>query len=173
MSDHNFLDAHNLNGAFLSTKLLGLVDVIAEQGNELLQQTGIIIPSRTVSCVLLVGDKGGVSAADIAKALHQPHQLATQRIEALIHLGLLERSSDPNDGRRKILVLTKNGKNQYKRLNLRLKEVEHAFLGLFKEIDCDLADAAEKALCALTTKSMLDRIAESKQSKPSQSRKPT
>jgi DNA-binding MarR family transcriptional regulator len=154
----HFTETHALKGAFVANQLSALVDLIALQGDSLLDDAGITIPSRAVSCVLLVGDQGQVSAADIAKALQQPHQLATQRVEALIKLGLLKRIDDPEDGRRKILALTARGKDQYARLNVRLAEVEQAFLGLFAEIDCDLPVALERALEALRSTPLLQRI---------------
>lgn len=158
MTSMTFTDTHALRGAFVANQLLRLVDLIAVQGDELLQEAGIVIPSRTVSCVLFVGDKGKVSAADIAKALKQPHQLATQRVDLLVKLGLLDRISDPEDRRRNILILTRKGKDQYRRLNVRLAEIEQAFLGLFSEIGCDLTDIAGQALTALSNTPLLQRI---------------
>lgn len=158
MQMRHFTETHALKGAFVANRLSALVDLIALQGDSLLQDAGVSIPSRAVSCVLLVGDQGQVSAADIAKALDQPHQLATQRIEALIQLGLLKRMEDPEDGRRKILALTARGKDQYARLNVRLAEAEQAFLGLFAEIECDLPAVLERALQALRSTPLLQRI---------------
>jgi DNA-binding MarR family transcriptional regulator len=158
MQTRHFTETHALNGAFVANRLSALVDLIALQGDSLLEDAGISIPSRAVSCVLLVGDQGQVSAADIAKALQQPHQLATQRVEALIKLGLLKRIDDPEDGRRKILALTAKGKDQYVRLNVRLAEVEQAFLGLFAEIDCDLLAVVERAIESLRDTPLLKRI---------------
>lgn len=154
----HFTEVHALKGAFVANRLSGLVDLIALQGDHLLQDAGISVPSRAVSCVLLVGDQGQVSAADIAKALQQPHQLATQRVEALIKLGLLKRIGDRKDARRKILELTAKGKDQYARLNVRLAEAERAFRGLFAEIDCDLPAVLERAFQALGKKTLLQRI---------------
>lgn len=158
MQIRHFTDTHALKGAFVANRLSALVDLIALQGDSLLQDAGVSIPARAVSCVLLVGDQGQVSAADIAKALQQPHQLATQRVEALIKLGLLKRIEDRNDGRRKILALTAKGNDQYTRLNVRLAEVEQAFLGLFAEIDCDLPAVLERTLQALRSTPLLERI---------------
>lgn len=158
MTVQNFRDQHVLKGAFLSNTLLRVVDLIALQGDDLLHDAGIIIPSRTVSYVLFIGDQGHASAADIAKRLDEPHQLTAQRIEVLIGLGLLERTSDPDDRRRKILALTRRGKNQYRRLTTRLAEIEQAFLGLYAEIECDLPAVLELALEALHRAPMLERI---------------
>ena len=158
MAKLNFRDTHTLKGAFLSNTLLRLVDLIALQGDDLLHDAGIVIPSRAVACTLFIGDKGRVSLADAAKALDEPHQLTTQRIEALMKLGLLKSMSDPEDGRRKLIKLTRKGKDQYQRLKIRLAEIEQAFLGLYAEIGCDLPIILEQAIEALHHTPMLERI---------------
>ena len=158
MKKPSFTGTHVLKGAFVANPLGKLIDMIARQGDDLLADAGIIIPSRAVSCILLVGDRQQVSAADIAAALEQPHQLATQRIEVLIKLGVLERSVDPADRRRKTLSLTPKGEDQYHRLYRRLGEVEQAFAGLFKEIDNDLTVMVGRAMEALERTPLLARI---------------
>ena len=158
MTAMNFRDEHALKGAFVSNKLLRLVDLIAEQGDDLLREAEITIPSRAVGCTLFIGDKGQVSLADIAKALDEPHQLPAQRVESLIQLGLLERRDDPKDGRRKVLRLTKNGKAQYQRLRVRLAEIEQAFTDLYDEIDYDLSAILDRVIDALHRTPLLERI---------------
>ena len=84
----NFRDEHALKGAFVSNQLVRLVDLIALQGDDLLREAEITIPSRAVGCTLYIGDNEEVSLADIAKAMDDSHQLTAQRVEGLIKLGL-------------------------------------------------------------------------------------
>lgn len=158
MTTMNFRDEHALKGAFISNKLLRLVDLIADQGDDLLRDAEITVPARAVACTLFIGEKGQVSLADIAKALDEPHQLSAQRVEGLIQLGLLERKNDPNDRRRKVLRLTKSGKAQYQRLVVRLAEIEQAFNDLYAEIDHDLSAILDSAIDALRRTPLLERI---------------
>ncbi|MCA8901005.1 MAG: winged helix DNA-binding protein [Hyphomonas sp.] len=158
MTEKNFRDEHALKGAFLSNKLLRLVDLIALQGEDLLRDVGITIPSRAVACALFVGDRGRASLADIAKALDEPHQLSAQRVEGLVQLGLLERKDDPEDGRRKVLSLTRKGRAQYRLLLARLAEIEKAFDDLYAEIGIDLPAVLEAAMDALRRTPLLARI---------------
>lgn len=158
MVTKNFRDEHALNGAFLSNKLLRLVDLIALQGDDLLREAEITIPSRAVACTLFIGDKGQASLADIAKALDEPHQLTAQRVEGLIQLDLLERRDDPDDRRRKALTLTRKGKAQYQLLLVRLAEIERALSDLYAEIGFDLSEILETAIGALRRTPLLDRI---------------
>ncbi|MEZ5953128.1 MAG: winged helix DNA-binding protein [Hyphomonas sp.] len=158
MAAMNFRDEHALKGAFVSNKLLRLVDLIADQGDDLLREADITVPARAVACTLFIGDKGQVSLADIAKALDEPHQLSAQRVEGLIELGLLERRDDPKDRRRKVLRLTKSGKAQYQRLLVRLAEIEQALTELYAEIDHDLPAILDRAIDALRRTPLLERI---------------
>ncbi len=154
----SYVDAHPLTGAFVANKLDRLSDLIAGQGEYLLRDAGIDIPSRAVSLALLIGEQGQLSVADIASLLGQPHQLVTQRADVLTDLGLIERTGDPGDGRRKILVLTAKGEDQFAKLQIRLSEAADAFAGLFDEIQCDLSALVTKAMEALDRASVLDRI---------------
>ena len=153
-----FLDSHPLRGAFVANTLERLASQIMEQGNALLRDAGLDFPSRAASTVLLLGEQARISAADLAKALDQPHQLVTQRVDLLIELGIVSRAGDPGDARRRILVLTSKGKRQFKALKARLTLAEAAFAALSAEIGCDLADATRGAIAALGRSSVLDRV---------------
>lgn len=158
----SFVDTHPLRGAFVANQLERLVELIVAQGEELLRQAGVQFPSRAASTVLLIGDKGEIAVADIAKALAQPHQLVTQRIELLMDLGIVKRANDPADGRRKIVVLTAKGVEQYRRLKARLAQAQTAFAALFAEIGCDLPAFALRAVEALKQRPLAQRTAAAK-----------
>ena len=142
---------------FLANQLDRLADLIADQGEIFLKDVGIEFPARAVSAMLLIGERGGASAADIADALNQPHQVITQRIELLIEIGVISRSPDPKDRRRKILKLTRKGHKQFRALQDRLAIARDVFSALFDEINADLSIYAERAHRALTTTSLSER----------------
>jgi len=154
MATGNFLTTHALRGAFFATQLDQLAELIAVQGEALLQNSGIHIPSRAVSTALLIGERGKISAADIAEELKQPHQLVTQRIELLISAGIVNRLPDPDDGRRKTLQLTDTGIVQFEKLKQSLGDIERIFGDLFEEIDCDLPSVILKTSEALDQSSL-------------------
>jgi DNA-binding MarR family transcriptional regulator len=154
----HFLDSHPLRGAFVANALERLAGVIVEQGEDLLRDAGLTFPTRAASTVLLLGERARLSAADLAKALGQPHQLVTQRVDLLIELGIVSRAGDPGDARRRILVLTAKGKRQFERLKACLALAEAAFAALSAEIGCDLSGAASSAIAALVRSSVLDRV---------------
>lgn len=154
----SYLNAHPWRAAFLATQLRSLADLISEQGNELLDNAGLSIPSRAVSPVLLIAERGQVSVADIAKELNQPHQLVTQRVEVLLALGLVERLKDPSDQRRKLLILSDKGKQEFLLLEHCLRDAGKVFLALYQEIGCDLPEVAQRVTAALSSRSILSRI---------------
>ncbi|MBU2607664.1 MAG: MarR family transcriptional regulator [Alphaproteobacteria bacterium] len=158
MTSENYLMTHPLRGAFLAKQLDFLAELISIQGEEMLQDAGIQFPSRAISAALLIGERGSISAADIAEALDQPHQLVSQRIELLIGAGVVSRLPDPEDGRRKTLQLTDKGIEQFERMKGRLAEVERAFQALFEEVGCDLSHYLSRAAEALCQTSLLQRL---------------
>jgi DNA-binding MarR family transcriptional regulator len=158
MRDSNIMDTHPLRGAFLSNKLLRLVETIADQGAVLLGSAGIAVPPRAISTVLMIGEVGDVTAADIASSLDQPHQLATQRIGLLIELGLVARRPHATDSRRKILELTTQGRAQYNLMIGMLDRIRAAMDALYDELGCDLAEMAVKAVRALQDRPLIERI---------------
>lgn len=155
----SFTEQHLSRGAFTANILRRLSDQITAQGEVMLRDAGLEFPARAVSAVLLIGEQGAISAADIALALDQPHQLVTQRIDLLDGLGLIERRSDPQDRRRKSLALTSKGVEQYQILTPLLAAADQAFEKLFAEIECDLRDVAKRALRALDDSPLNLRVA--------------
>lgn len=153
-----YVDTHPRSGAFAANKMTRLTDLINDQGTKLLKDADLTLPPRAVSTVLLIGEHGKISAADIAKELSQPHQLVTQRIELLINLNLLQRLDDPKDGRRKIIALTIKGKREFQILDKRLAEAANAFEDLYNEIETNLSTITMRAIEALENKSLLSRI---------------
>ena len=153
----SYIDQHPLSGAFLAIQLERLAGQISNQGDALLQAVGIDVPSRTVSTVLLIGESDGVSAADISDRLQLPHQLVTQRVERLIELGLVARTADVNDRRRKVLALTERGRDQDEKLRMRLAAAVQVFEELFAEINCNLPECIRKASDALDHTPLVER----------------
>jgi DNA-binding MarR family transcriptional regulator len=157
MGATDFIESHPLRDAFVGKILDGLVNQIVEQGDDLLIQAGVIFPSRSASTVLLLGSSKNLSAADIAKMLGEPHQLATQRVDLLITLGIVSRVDDPRDARRKVVRLTPKGRRQLEKLEASLALARAAIAALFEEIECDLSAAALRAKQALGDRSLLER----------------
>lgn len=156
----SFIDQSGFSEAFLGNQLSRLVELIVDQGDVLLKDAGVSFPSRAASTILLIGKQDGLSAADIAIELQQPHQLATQRIDALIKLDLVERKNDPKDARRKTLSLTARGKKEATVLEKTLRKAQSAFQNLYQEIEINLSTVAIQSIAALSKKPLSKRVSE-------------
>lgn len=171
MNQKSFVDKHDLHDAFLGNLLIRLLDAIEVQGDELYDRAGLSFPPRASSTILLISESDGVTTADIARELHQPHQLATQRVETLIASGLLRRKADPEDARRKKLTLTHKGRREAALLQETLSDAQEMFQDVYDEIGANLAEYAFLAMDALTRSSMCDRIGELKKRRKTKGRR--
>ncbi len=163
--DKAYLDTHELREAFFGNRLSRLVDLIVEQGEDLFRNRGLSLPSTSASTVLYLSEHKNVSAADVARDLNQPHQLATQRVQALLELGLVERSKDPNDGRRNVLALTENGKREARKLRACLADAARVYEQLSDEIGIDVSQVLLSISQALADEPLLARVERLKREK--------
>ncbi|GGJ41696.1 MarR family winged helix-turn-helix transcriptional regulator [Streptomyces brasiliensis] len=61
------------------------------------------------SVLARLSGKGGVTASELASAEGVRHQSMTATVASLAQMGLVERSPDPDDGRRLLIALTAEG----------------------------------------------------------------
>lgn len=135
-----------------------LLDTIELQISESLQLSGCKIPATTTGIVLLLFGTDDVSLADIAKRLKYSHQLATKRVGLLESEGYVRIESDPNDGRRRQVKLTKNGMRQGKKLVEYLGGLERAFNDVFDDIGMDALEVVLGVDAALSGQTLAARI---------------
>ena len=155
----SFVDCHAAREAFIGNRLGRLVDLIVDQGEALLRSRGATFRSTAASTMLLISERNGLSTADVARELRQPHQLATQRVEALLELGLVERNSDPRDRRRSVLALSPKGRTEAQLLADVLRDADNAFRELYTEIGTDLSEVVFAAMEELLRCPLEERIA--------------
>ena len=154
----SFLVSHELSAAFLGYRAGRLLEILSDQGDQYLRNAGLSFPARANLTILLIDEREDISIADITSELQQPHQLVAQRVTLLIERGLIRKVSDPKDGRRNILKLTKKGKLEVACLRERLADAICAFEYLFAEIGTDLNTVLEKAIAAFLETSLEARI---------------
>jgi DNA-binding MarR family transcriptional regulator len=109
-ADRTTVDSPVPLGRVLSfMRLLWAVDHGLTQVSRRMQRTlGVTGPQRLV--VRLVGQSPGVSAGALAEALYLHPSTLTGVLKRLQDRGLIERTTDPADGRRSRLCLTARGK---------------------------------------------------------------
>ncbi|MFF5405221.1 MarR family winged helix-turn-helix transcriptional regulator [Streptomyces misionensis] len=64
------------------------------------------------SVMARLSDKGNVTASELAAAEGMRHQSMTSMVAGLAALGLVERTPDPDDGRRLLIALTPEGRRR-------------------------------------------------------------
>ncbi len=145
--------------SFLGRLSEALSQRIEEQTRPLFDDAGITIPVRSCSLLTALDAAGEASAAELARALGQSHQLVVQKCPALLRLGVITQHADPADARRKILRLTDAGRDQLRRIDDYSAKISDVYRTLFEEVG-DVHGAILKALNALADKPLAERIRE-------------
>jgi len=103
-----FMD-YQYNTAFLANMADRLSDAICLQTAALNKAHGSVTPVKSTSTMLYLLEHGQSTLMELSRALNYSHQLTALRIKPLEKLGLVERSLDTNDKRRKRIRLTDAG----------------------------------------------------------------
>ena len=149
---------HDLDTRFLGVRLYQLLAVIDEQGNQVLRDAGIDLPSRLSSTVAILKRLGPQSVTDIGRHLKMSHQLVAHRVKALTDLGLIAQRPDTKDGRRRLIHLTRKGGGLARRLEAVSERAGVAYTQLFKELGVDLDQVLRAATRALLSDSLAERV---------------
>lgn len=154
MSD--FVDS--LGPAFLGLQLYHVLKRIDVQGDSSLESSGLPVPSRLASSLMVLRNQAPLSLVDIARLLDMPHQLAAQRVKLLKTLRLIEERPDPDDGRRVLLSLNKRGREQAEAVLKLGDQVAGIYQDIFDEIGVDVFDALVRFREALDRQSLQSRL---------------
>lgn len=156
MNKNRYFDS--LNNAFLALFARRLSDLINVQGTALLAAQNLVTPSTSVSTVLFLAEGGAATITEISSALDFTHQMATQRINILKALGLVERIVQKQDRRSRKIILTTSGQKEAEILLAVCRDTDRALKALNLEIGCDLSAAIKQAEQCLRKKPLLARI---------------
>jgi DNA-binding MarR family transcriptional regulator len=159
VAERAFSYAPELRAAFIAHMADRLNTLICVQTGEMLKKAGAVTPIRCVSAMIYLLKRGPASLADIADTDGQSHQLVSSRVAPLEELGLVTRTDDPNDARRKLLKLTAKGKADAKLLEKLCRDIASALEDLSSEIGVDLVSALETAEKELARRPIAERLA--------------
>lgn len=143
--------------SFLGRLSEALSQRIEEQTRPLFDDMGITVPVRSCSLLAALEAAGEATAAELARALGQSHQLVIQKCPALLRLGVITQHADPADARRKIFRLTPEGRKQQERIEAYSARISEVYRELFDEVG-DVHSAILKALNALADKPLAERF---------------
>ena len=132
---------------------------IEEQTRELFDASGIIVPVRSCSLLLALGQPDEASAAQLARTLGHSHQLVMQKIPVLLRLGLITQYPDPTDARRKLFRLTDKGRTQLAGINAYRAQASEIYRTLFDEVG-DAHRIITDTLAALEKRPLSQRVSD-------------
>jgi len=155
MTDKYF---EKLSSAYMAHFCRRLSDLIIEQGSELIKEMNLVTPSTALASVFYLDKNPQCTVAALADALGVSHQMATQRINSLAKLGLIERVSSSQDKRAKVIHLTKLGHSEVKLLVPFARQLTNVFEELEKELGCNLTKLIRQAELTLIDKPLKQRL---------------
>ncbi len=147
-----------LGNAFLAHYARRLADLINDQGTEVLQQLDLLTPSSSISTMIFLSENQDITGAKLAEALGVSHQMATQRINSLIKLTLIERITSPTDKRAKHIVLTPKGHMEVIKIKPFLQKMTVVFEEFTDDLGFNLSEIFQKAEAALSDISLKQRF---------------
>ncbi len=144
--------------SFIGKQADDLGNLISVQIKPILEMMGIIVPVKSCSIIHYLNQSDNYSLADLAKKLNQSHQLVNQKLPGLVKQGLVKKSSDPDDKRRNVFILSEDGRQQ---AELLLKSsLLHVYEDLSDEIGANLYQVLNEAIEGLKQKDLLTRFKE-------------
>ena len=147
-----------LNESFIAHAARRLADLVNEQTSTMMEDLNLTAPSTSVSTLIYLRQADGSTAKELADALGVSHQMATQRLNKLLELQLVEQAPHPNDKRAKVISLSKLGQVEADTLVQFTNKVAQAFSAIDAEIGCQLSSSIRKAETLLIEKPLAKRI---------------
>lgn len=139
----------DLRHAFVAHLADRLSAQICTETAAMFAERGIEAPVRSASVLLFLLKVGPATLAEMARHDGQSHQLLATRLAPVEAMGLVKRSIDPDDGRRRPYVLTKRGAAEARRVEAVCAEIASAMDDLFSEMDVNLLEMLDGAMEAL------------------------
>ncbi len=147
-----------LGSAYLAHFARRLSDLINEQSSALTQRYGLLTPPSSISTLLFVDQNPGKTVAELAVALGVSHQMATQRINSLIKLSLIERQPADYDKRAKVIQLTQQGKQEIAKIEPFIIEMNFIFNDLENEVGHAVSLILMKTEDLLLKSTLIERV---------------
>jgi DNA-binding MarR family transcriptional regulator len=155
----------DLRPAFVAHLADRLNEMICAETQAYAERTGIRAPAKTHSALLYLHLHGSATLAEIARIDGQSHQLLGARLAPLEQLGLIERFSDPKDGRRRPYRLTAAGRGEAAKVKAAAVLEAEAMRGLFVELGQDLMTVLEAAIERLRVEPFGERLLRASQAR--------
>lgn len=158
MKTDDFFD--ELGVLALGSRLKRLSDRLAAEANAIHQVYGRGSQARWFVLLALLHAKQQLSVVQAAECLGVTQPAISQACRELEAKGWLEVVVDDNDGRKRLMSLSRGGQRQVEVMQTMWQAVESAALDLCRDADVDLLQNIQQIERALTRKSLLARVEE-------------
>jgi DNA-binding MarR family transcriptional regulator len=147
----------NSHAAF-GMRMQQLLNKLLDQMEGALTVSGLQIKPAETGVLNVLFHSGPSSLADVASAMGYSHQLTTKRVNLLVKRDMARLEDDPDDKRRRRVVLTKAGLAEAERLQAFIPNLDAAFRAMFEEVGIDAYEGVIGSTAALDTRSLEDRV---------------
>jgi MarR family transcriptional regulator, organic hydroperoxide resistance regulator len=143
--------------AAIGARLRRLSESIDEDAGRIYAELGIVFQQRWVGILEQLDRRGAQSVGELAASLGIRHSSVSQTRRSLEDAALVESDVDPQDGRSRLLRLSRSGKELVRRLQPLWKILNATSLELDAEADHVIA-ALDRLDRALERQSLYDRM---------------
>ncbi|MGH8213575.1 MAG: MarR family winged helix-turn-helix transcriptional regulator [Rhodanobacteraceae bacterium] len=146
--------------AFLAHLLRRISDELVRGADHWYPQVGVSAAPRTTSTLLALDEHGPLGVTEISALLRQSHPLVISWIKQLKAAGLIDVHADETDGRRTVVMLTRKGAAEVRRLRKALVTMGAASQALMDEAAPGVFDALWRMERVCRDKPFVERLQE-------------
>lgn len=144
----------------LGTRLRHLSDLVTEEAAKIFQLYDIAFQPRWFPVFFVLSEGRGKTITRIAQEIEHSHVSVSQIVRDMVKQGYAVEKSDPKDGRKTVVELSKSGKAITSKITDQYLDVNAAIEKALSETDHNLWKALEEWEHLLERKSLLQRVQE-------------
>jgi len=144
----------------LGSRLKRLSDRVMQDASRAYRYSGYDMQPKWFTLLSLLADKKEVSINQAALYLGQTQPFISQNSKEMFKANLIEFFADENDGRRKIMCLSKQGKKRFKQMKKLRDSVKAAAESICTETQQNFYQSLKQFEKALKRKSLYERTLE-------------
>ena len=143
--------------AAIGARLRRLSERLDGEARRLYAEAGVSFEQRWLGILDLLSERGPMSVGDLSVALGISHPSVSQSRQSLAKAGLIQWQADAEDGRRRLLSLSRAGEDLVARLRPLWAALDEAAVELEAEAG-EVLPALERLEQALAQRSLSDRV---------------
>ncbi|HEY8005034.1 MAG TPA: MarR family transcriptional regulator, partial [Phenylobacterium sp.] len=141
-----------------ANRMRRMSDAFVDACGDWLAAQGLTAPPRSASTLRLLAEGAPLSVTQIAARIRLSHPFVVRMVASLEHIGLVAVSPDAADGRRRMVALTRKGREEAAILNRAGPSMAAAYAELFADAGVDLFAALEAVEAAHRRRSLAQRL---------------